>query len=177
MPQLKLHNYKLHLNSIGEGKGVAVYYKTEKFTPTNDVTKPMAQISYGKSDEFDIVHVYRSQGMDKHELSEDLRKCINPKKPTIVCGDFNICYVSQRNNEITSMLETLGFTQLVQNATHLKGGHIDHVYSNHNPAKYSIEISLYSPYYLCLDHDAICVTVVKASGDSKLQRKPSRRRR
>jgi ATP-dependent exoDNAse (exonuclease V) alpha subunit len=33
-PSLQLHGYKLHLNSYGRGKGLAVYYKENKFTPT-----------------------------------------------------------------------------------------------------------------------------------------------
>ena len=142
-------------------------FKADKVTPTTDVSKSMAQITCLSSQELDIVHVYRSQGMKKEELAEDLRTCINSSRLTIICGDFNICFVSDRDNVVTRMLEGMGFSQLVNEATHFKGGHIDHVYSNHNPAKHSLDISLYSPYYLCLDHDAICITVLKASGHSK----------
>ena len=164
---LKFPQYDLHLNSMGEGKGIATYFKANKVTPTTDICKSMAQITCLSSQELDIVHVYRSQGMKKEELAEDLRTCINSSRLTIICGDFNICFVSDRDNVVTRMLEGMGFSQLVNEATHFKGGHIDHVYSNHNPAKHSVDISLYSPYYLCLDHDAICITVVKASGHSK----------
>ena len=61
------------------------------------------------------------------------------------------------------MLEHAGFAQLVHEATHFKGGHIDHVYSNHNPSQLNVGISLYSPFYLAKDHDAICITVTKVA--------------
>ena len=95
------------------------------------------------------------------ELASDLRKIIDFEKFTIICGDLNMCYVQERNNEVTRMLELSGFSQLVNEATHIKGGYIDHVYSNHDQAMFQVHVSLYSPYYLCKDHDAICVTILK----------------
>ena len=62
------------------------------------------------------------------------------------------------NTEATKLFD-LGFYQLVGEATHLKGGHLDHVYSNHDPKKFKNEILMYSPYYTSLDHDAICLTL------------------
>ena len=59
------------------------------------------------------------------------------------------------------MLENEGFQQLVDEATHYMGGHIDHVYSNHNPQKYQVDVKLYSPYYLAKDHDALLITIIK----------------
>ena len=99
--------------------------------------------------------------MNNIELANDLKSIMNTKKFTIICGDFNLCYIENRNNEVTQMLELAGFSQLVNMATHFKGGLIDHVYSNHNPSQYQVDVSLYSPYYLCKDHDAICITVTK----------------
>ena len=59
------------------------------------------------------------------------------------------------------MLEDNGFSQLVNVATHFRGGHIDHVYSNHDPQLFNVKVNLYSPFYLASDHDAICVTITK----------------
>ena len=111
----------------------------------------------------DIINVYRSQGMNNAELAKDLEGLINMSKLTIICGDFNFCYIEQRDNEITQMLVQSGFTQQVHEATHSKGGHIDHVYSNHDPSLMNVVISLYSPYYTANDHDAICITVTKVA--------------
>ena len=113
------------------------------------------------SPELDIVNVYRSQGMDNVELANDLRSIVNKSKLTVICGDFNLCYVDDRDNEVTKMFENEGFVQLVNEATHFMGGHIDHVYSNHDTQKYEVNIQLYSPYYLAKDHDAVCITITK----------------
>ena len=113
--------------------------------------------------ELDIVNIYRSRRMDTKEMAEDIKSIINSEKFTIVCGDFNLCYLENRSNEVTRMLEQDGFSQLVQEATHFKGGLIDHVYSNHNSAQFKVEVSLYSPYYLSKDHDAICVIITRTS--------------
>ena len=167
---MKFPSHNLHLNSVGRGKGLATYFRPESIFPTTDVTKPNAQISHFSSPSLDIISVYRSQGMDKKELAEDIRKIVNKSRLTIICGDFNFCFLAERHNEITRMLESLGFNQLVTEATHYKGGLLDQVYSNHNPAKFKVDITLYSPYYLSLDHDGICITILKASGCSKVPR-------
>ena len=160
---LKLIGYELHLNSMGDGKGVGTYYKTATMIPETDITKPLTQISLLSSPELNVINLYRSQGMDNTELANDLKTLINEDKLTIICGDFNLCYVEQRNNEVTRVLEQAGFSQLVQEGTHFKGGHIDHIYAKHNPKQFKVDVSLYSPFYLSKDHDAICVTVTKAS--------------
>ena len=92
------------------------------------------------------------------------RDIIDKSKLTLICGDLNLCYIDDRSNEVTRLLENEGFSQLVHEATHFKGGHIDHVYSNHNRENFQIEVSLYSPYYLAKDHDALCVTITKTPG-------------
>ena len=161
--ELKISGLELHLNSVGEGKGIGTYYKSDKILPKTDIVKLKSQMTLLSSLELDIVNIYRSRGMDTKEMAEDIKSIINSEKFTIVCGDFNLCYLENRSNEVTRMLEQDGFSQLVQEATHFKGGLIDHVYSNHNSAQFKVEVSLYSPYYLSKDHDAICVSIIRSS--------------
>ena len=104
--------------------------------------------------------------MSNTELANELKEIIDTSKLTLICGDFNLCYVDDRDNAVTRMLENKGFSQLVHEATHFKGGHIDHVYSNHSLTNFQIEVTLYSPYYLAKDHDAVCVTIIKATGQA-----------
>ena len=156
-----MSGFELHLNSIGEGKGVATYVKTGEMRPKNNIKNPQAQISLLSSADLDVVNVYRSQGMNNAELAEQLENIIDKSKLTVICGDFNLCYIEDRDNEVTRMLENIGFTQLVSEATHYKGRHIDHVYSNHDVKCIQVDVSLYSPYYLAKDHDAICITIIK----------------
>ena len=61
---------------------------------------------------------------------------------------------------ISSLLE-LGFEQKVSDATHIEGGLIDNVYYRGGGVSFSTEVSLYSPYYTSLDHDALSVTLTK----------------
>ena len=60
-------------------------------------------------------------------------------------------------------LPELGFEQQVSDVTHIKGGLMDHVYCRGGRVSYNAEVSLYSPYYTALDHDALCVTLTHVS--------------
>ena len=92
------------------------------------------------------------------ELLKHITDCITKDKATIITGDFNICYHATKNNKITKYLEANGFIQLMTEATHIKGRHIDHFYfkSDEKILKNPL-IYRYSPYYS--DHDAICATL------------------
>jgi hypothetical protein len=116
------------------------------------------QISKLESKEVDIIIVYRSEQGNLTDLVEHLKKLINPGVNTVVTGDFNICYVSNRNNKITKYLENDGFSQLMHEPTHMKGRHLDHLYFRPGSKPVQIpSIHRYSPYYS--DHDAICATI------------------
>jgi hypothetical protein len=106
----------------------------------------------------DVIIVYRSEQGNLSDLVEHLKKLINTEVNTVVTGDFNLCYVSNRNNKVTKYLENDGFSQLMNEATHMKGRHLDHLYfrPGNEPVK-TPSIHRYSPYYS--DHDAICVTI------------------
>ena len=79
-------------------------------------------------------------------------------------GDLNICTMTEPNNPITKALKELGFELLVDVATHIQGGHIDHLYWRADPTggwrKPTLKNNLierYSPFYS--DHDAWLVTL------------------
>ena len=69
-------------------------------------------------------------------------------KPTLVTGDFNVCYQQDPNNSISRCLIEQGFSQLVWKATHVLGGLIDHAYWKDTSENWHIpEIETFSPYY------------------------------
>ena len=158
---INISGYELHLNSIGEGRGIATYIKKDKLSHIIDIKKPKVQLTKVSSPEVDIINVYRSQGANNCSLADELKSMVNKEKTTIICGDFNLCFVNEKNNELTKKLWESGFTQLVNRATHLKGGHIDHVYSNHDRNQLEVDVMMYSPYYTSHDHDALCVIIRK----------------
>ena len=86
---------------------------------------------------------------------------VDPKKATVVCGDFNICYTEHKNHSLIQSMLASGFDQKVTRATHIQGGLIDHVYFCAGETLNDVEVQMYSPYYTALDHDAILVTVTK----------------
>ena len=75
-------------------------------------------------------------------------------------GDLNVCLRKNPRNELTKKLKEVGFSQLVDRATHVEGGQIDHVYWRDLPGEWTDPVlEMYSPYYL--DHDGLLVTLVK----------------
>ena len=80
---------------------------------------------------------------------------MKPKRPTIICGDFN--FDRTKHNDLTMMLSTRGFKQIVKKPTHLRGGCIDHFYHNIPEAVKKVENKLIYPYYS--DHEAVCVMI------------------
>ena len=51
-----------------------------------------------------------------------------PGKPLLITGDFNICIMNHLKNRMSKGLEINGFRQMIKEATHIRGSHIDHVY-------------------------------------------------
>ena len=54
-----------------------------------------------------------------------------------------------------------GFSQIIDEATHIEGGHLDQAWLRSEKESCSIEI--YSPYYNCKDHDALLCTMYDPS--------------
>ena len=155
---LNINGYKSHNNSIGPGKGLALYYKSEIFKPGPEIKEEKMQISKIESEEVDVIIVYRSEQGNLTDLVEHLKKLINLEVNTVVTGDFNLCYVANKHNKVTKYLENDGFSQLMNEPTHIKGRHIDHLYFRQGSKPVQIaSIYRYSPYYS--DHDAICATI------------------
>ena len=114
------------------------------------------QLSKLESTLLDVIVVYRSERGNSLELLENIKSLITHGKDTAIFGDFNICYLSTRNNRISKYLEQNGFSQLVREATHIQGRLLDHFYlKTANEVKSSV--LRYSPYYS--DHDAICTSI------------------
>ena len=138
----------------GRGKGGAVYSKlmAKSYEWNSDNTKQVMKTKYEK---IEVINVYRSSTGQKKDLIEKLKQVINPKKLTIITGEFNLCAGEEKTNKVSVFLEQIGFSQLVDKATHIQGRIIDHIYINSTKAV--LDIERYSPYYS--DHDALLVTL------------------
>ena len=81
---------------------------------------------------------------------------IDPIRPTLITGDFNVCLLKHPKNIITKTLSEFGYKQLIKEATHVLGGHIDHTnWRDPTDEMGDPWIETYSPYYS--DHDIITV--------------------
>ena len=103
--KLYLNGYNVHFNSVGSGKGLALYYKPGTFTPSADIKQEKMQISKLESGELEVIQVYRSEQGNLSELLEHLKNLITPGMTTVVCGDFNICSMSNKNNKVSQWLD------------------------------------------------------------------------
>ena len=106
------------------------------------------------------ITVYRSSNHSIVDTAKSLKKFIDVKEITLITGDFNVCTVKDPRNAVTKMLEGLGFLQLVKDATHTQGGHIDHSYWLDETKMWELpKLEHYTPYYS--DHDSLLVTLKK----------------
>ena len=160
-----MEGYDVAYNSVGAGKGVAAFYKAEVFKVKNDCRLERAQMSMLESHGVDVIVVYRSQGQNLEEIADKVDVWRNPAKLTVVCGDMNVCLKKEARNKLTVELESMGFAQLNKEATHIGGGHIDHMYVSRE-AIGRATLERYTPFYS--DHDALCLTIAKAVEEQNL---------
>ena len=140
--------WKQHNNSVGRGKGISTLYN-DLYILDRDIKETHYQMTKIKSDSMTIINLYRSEGAVTTSFLDDLLSLLS-KEETVIVGDFNLCFVDQRNHQIFRTLESLGFNQLVKKPTHIKGRMIDLVFS-----KVSFEIIQQSPFFT--DHDILLV--------------------
>ena len=151
---LDFADYNSHFINIGQGKGIATYYHSGRFKHIEDFSTENIQITKFSSQFVDSINIYRSQGGKHADLNIALTRLLNKDRITIITGDFNICSKIKWNSSVSTHLKSLGFQQYHLGATHIKGGHIDHLYIKHEgPRSVKVETECYSPYYS--DHDGI----------------------
>ena len=156
--KLDLHGFKAHHNAVGKGRGISVYYEEAKFTHTQDTKEEKIQLTKLSSKDLILVVVYKAPGGNDGVLRDHIANIITQtdQRSTLVFGDFNMCFIDNKNNRATKFLIQNHFKQLVKEATHIEGGHIDQVYIRSEDVSPTLE--LYSPYYTSRDHDCLCIT-------------------
>ena len=157
--EFDIEGYAVKHNTQGKGKGVTVYYNSSKYVHLQDIREDKIQLSKYSGVKLDIIVVYRAPHGNDGSLRDHLMRLIDWNRSTLVCGDFNMCFIDNRGSRTTRFLLDNGFKQLINTATHIDGGHIDHAYLKTEcgvPAK----LDIYSPYYTAKDHDALCISMV-----------------
>ena len=162
--QFNIPGYQVNHCIVSRGKGVSTYYSpavADKLIELETVRGASCSISKVQLEEMDSINVYRSSDASIPGTLEMIRSLIEPDKPTLVSGDFNLCYRTNANNTLTASLLSDGFEQLVTEATQIMGGMIDHLYwRDSQETKYKRPtVERRSSYYS--DHDILMVTLVR----------------
>jgi hypothetical protein len=167
--KFKLENYETHLNSSGRGKGLAIFQK-QGYKQIRDHNEENMNITMIELEDLDIITVYRSTGGNLGRLVNKLEDIINISKSTLVIGDMNICNKKMPTNELRKFLEDKTFKQVMNKATHIEGGHLNHVYIlNMGNFVETPDIEIIPKYYS--DHDSICIAWKKLEPRVSAERK------
>ena len=67
-----LQSFELKVVSRGHGKGIATYFKSDKFTHVADKTAPNIQMSKFTSDNFDLITLYRPSKCPFDEVNDNI---------------------------------------------------------------------------------------------------------
>ena len=157
--QYQLKNYESHLNNSGRGRGLAIFYRKD-VQHIEDENSENISITRVVSKDIDIIAVYRSQDGCLTTLIKKLHDIINLSKTTLIIGDMNVCNKDKPNNLLKKQLIEKSFRPIVNEATHIEGGHIDHAYIlNHGNFEANPDIEILPKYYS--DHDSICISLRK----------------
>ena len=127
--ELALPGYIHSTIKVGKGKGIAAYYDEDKFEIAHQFQSDQFQLMKLINVTFDVIFLYRSQGLNTASLLIELEKLIDTTRPTLILGDMNLCFKENYNNRLVQGLLKIGFHQLVQDPTHIQGKLIDHAYS------------------------------------------------
>ena len=156
---IQLQEFRSEHILIGRGKGISSYIKEKIDYTSSYLGEDELQIHRIRLDEIDSISIYRSSKKSLIQTSAAINKMIDDSRPTLITGDFNICLANEPKNMITRILEKKGFTKLIDNATHILGGHIDHAYWRDPSGLIERpEVETYCPYYS--DHDALLITLI-----------------
>ena len=162
--QFDIPGYQVNHCIVSRGKGVSTYYSpavADKLIEMETFRGAGFSISKVQLEELDSINVYRSSDASIPGTLEMIRNLIEPDRPTLISGDFNLCYRTNATNTLTAGLLSDGFEQLVTEATQIMGGVIDHLYwRDSQEIKYKRPtVERRSSYYS--DHDILMVTLVR----------------
>ena len=76
-------------------------------------------------------------------------------------GDFNFCYLTDKNNKIKRHFEARNFTQMISEPTHIEGHLLDQAYLQDKERQLKWTTEIQSKYYT--DHKGISIIVTKAN--------------
>ena len=140
---------------MGKGKGIATYYRKDKFRHVANIKKTNIQMSKFSSDVLDVVVLYRSQEGNKQEMNQLIKQLENVHIPLLVIGDFNFPYMEEGANSTKQLFTANKYSQLIREPTHIEGNIIDQAYFRDETGLMEITTETQTKYYS--DHRGIAV--------------------
>ena len=117
----QLEGFSGHFLSVGRGKGLAVFVKTElNIRSISKFGEANFQMMIIRLRNFDVIAIYRSSEEPLSRATHHLKNLFDPEKDTMLIGDVN--YGANEENDFSRYLRREGFTQLVTLPTHIRGG-------------------------------------------------------
>ena len=119
------------------------------------------QLSKFSSSHLNIVVIYRSQNGNLDKLKQNLEAITAKDKPELILGDFNFDYPTSPSNPTKLYLQDQGYTQLINEPTHIEGNILDHAYCRDNKKTIQFITELHSKYFT--DHKGLAIMVRKTN--------------
>ena len=164
-PATLLTDYTSSFYSVGKGKGIASFVKASHndIAPSGESIRGLCQIVKLSLPELDIFAVYKSKTYSCGQMVRSLTDLMDPGKATFVAGDFNID--NSTDDSLATELTAMGFHSMVNAATHVAGGHLDHGYFRDAKEIWHLTIERFSPYYT--DHDLLAAVLKKKNAEQR----------
>ena len=155
----------MNLNNSGRGKGLAAFYRENKFVVTRNFYDLNLQITVLESENLCVVTLYRSN-CDTN-IVRLLNDIIPKDGACLIIGDINICSRAAANHPALKLLRKKGFHLLLSEATHFGGGALDQGWLRTDTTVQVSGTQIYSPYFNARDHDAVLFTLAQKEDKSK----------
>ena len=149
-----LEGFESHFNSGDhwKGNGIASFHKNT-FSVNQSIWARDFQLTKMISSDIQIINIYYKK-ISEQSFLHCLKSLINDIKTTLLVGDFNIDFNSKEKNNVISWLESKNMVQVVDKASQIAGGLLDHVWVSKEMLPY-IKIVQKGLFYS--DHDMITV--------------------
>ena len=119
------------------------------------------QISKFSSSAVDKIVIYRSQSANFSELNKEIETITDRKKPQLIIGDFNFCYLTSTSNATRKYLLSKHFFKLIQEPTHIEGNLLDQAYLRDIGGILDCTAEVHSKYYTDYKGIAIVINTVE----------------
>ena len=145
-------------DEIDKFKSIAVLYNKNSFTCLeqenyNAVLYIKFATTLSSLNQFSMLVLYRKNNSNIAEFVGYVIYLAITKHVDLILGDFNEDSLLNER-PITTSLQSLGFTQIVSEPTHIRGACLDHIYIRNNQTSFpNFDVLLNSVYFS--DHDSI----------------------